>query len=234
MEDQAQELRELMSGHKTKIIAVTSGKGGVGKTNIAVNMALELRSRYERVAVADLDIVNPYFRTKDSAEDFTQAGIRLIVSDYANTNLDIPALPQDMYALVDDRELHCIVDVGGDDRGAYALGRLSPAIREENRYDMLLVVNRFRPLTPDAPSTVEVMREIEDAAHLTFTGITNNSNLGALTTPEDILDSDAYAKEVSKLSGLPLVLTSVEEKLAGELEGRVDNLFPMRLQKRPV
>ena len=200
-------------------ITLLCGHYGSGKTNIAVNMALELRSRYERVAVADLDIVNPYFRTKDSAEDFTQAGIRLIVSDYANTNLDIPALPQDMDALVDDRELHCIVDVGGDDRGAYALGRLSPAIREENRYDMLLVVNRFRPLTPDADSVLEVMREIETAAE---------------TTPEDVLSSLPFAREISEKSGLPVVLTCAEERVAEALKGKIDNLFPMHLQKKPV
>ncbi|MBQ6385512.1 MAG: hypothetical protein IJJ38_05000 [Lachnospiraceae bacterium] len=215
-------------------ITLLCGHYGSGKTNIAVNMALELRSRYERVAVADLDIVNPYFRTKDSAEDFTQAGIRLIVSDYANTNLDIPALPQDMYALVDDRELHCIVDVGGDDRGAYALGRLSPAIREENRYDMLLVVNRFRPLTPDADSVLEVMREIETAASLPFTGIVNNSNLGPETTPEDVLSSLPFAREISEKSGLPVVLTCAEERVAEALKGKIDNLFPMHLQKKPV
>ena len=178
--------------------------------------------------------MNPYFRTKDSAEDFTQAGIRLIVSDYANTNLDIPALPQDMYALVDDRELHCIVDVGGDDRGAYALGRLSPAIREENRYDMLLVVNRFRPLTPDADSVLEVMREIETAASLPFTGIVNNSNLGPETTPEDVLSSLPFAREISEKSGLPVVLTCAEERVAEALKGKIDNLFPMHLQKKPV
>ena len=217
-----------------KRITLLCGHYGSGKTNLAVNMALELRKQYDRVAVADLDIVNPYYRTKDSTDDFDAAGIRLIVSRYANSNLDMPALPADMYAITDDRELHCIVDVGGDDRGAYALGRISPAIREEGNYDMLLVINRFRPLTPDAASTLEVMREIEAAASLPFTGIINNSNLGALTRPEDVLSSLAYAEEVSELSGLPLVLTSAEESVASELTDKIRNLFPMHLQKRPV
>ena len=217
-----------------KRITLLCGHYGSGKTNIAVNMAMELRKMYERVAVADLDIVNPYFRTLDSRDDFEHAGIRLIVSAYANSNVDIPALPQDMYALTDDPALHAVVDVGGDDRGAYALGRLSPAIREENNYDMFLVINKYRPLTPDAESTLEIMHEIEAAASLPFTGIINNSNLAAETTPETVLNSVSYAEEVSRLSGLPLVLTSAETTVAEGLYGKIDNVFPMHLQKRPV
>jgi len=217
-----------------KRITLIAGHYGSGKTNIAVNMALELKKERERVAIADLDIVNPYFRTKDSEKELTEAGIRLIVSEYANTNLDIPALPQDMYALVDDRGLTGIVDVGGDDQGAVALGRLSPAIAEENDYDMLLVINCYRPLTKDAASTVEVMREIEAAASLPFTGIINDSNLGAATTAEDVLASLPYAEEVSRLTGLPVVMTCAEESLVVELADKVNNLFPLHLQKRPV
>lgn len=217
-----------------KRITLLCGHYGSGKTNIAVNMAMDLRKQYERVAVADLDIVNPYFRTLDSRDDFEHAGIRLIVSAYANSNVDIPALPQDMYALTDDPALHAVVDVGGDDRGAYALGRLSPAIRAENNYDMFLVINKYRPLTPDAESTLEIMHEIESAASLPFTGIINNSNLAAETTPETVLNSVSYAEEVSRLSGLPLVLTSAEASVAEGLYGKIDNVFPMHLQKRPV
>ena len=217
-----------------KRITLICGHYGSGKTNIAVNMAFDMKKQFDKVALADLDIVNPYFRSKDSGPELTEKGIRLIVSEYANTNLDIPALPQEMYAIVDDKELVSVVDVGGDDRGAYALGRLSPAIREENNYDMFLVVNRFRPLTPDAASTIEVMREIEMAASLKFTGIIHNSNLGAETTAEDILSSEAYAEEIARLSGLPVVLTSVSEDVAEELSDKVENLFPMHLQKRPV
>ena len=217
-----------------KRITLICGHYGSGKTNIAVNMAFDLKKQYENVAIADLDIVNPYFRSKDSSPELEQAGIRVIVSEYANTTLDIPALPQEMYAIVDDKSLVSVVDVGGDDRGAYALGRLSPAIREENNYDMFLVVNRFRPLTPDAASTIEVMHEIEAAASLKFTGIIHNSNLGAETTAEDILSSKEYVREISERSGLPIVLTSAEESVAKELEGKAENIFPMHLQKRPV
>lgn len=217
-----------------KRITLLCGHYGSGKTNIAVNMALDLSRDHEKVVIADLDIVNPYFRTVDSEEDLREAGVKLVVSSYANSNVDIPALPQEMYSLVDDRSLTCVVDVGGDDRGAYALGRISGAIREENDYDMFLVINRYRPLTPDAESTLEIMHEIEAAASLPFTGIINNSNLAAETEPETVLASVDYAKEVAALAGLPLVMTSVEKSVAERLEGRIDDLFPMTLQKRPV
>ena len=217
-----------------KRITLLCGHYGSGKTNIAVNMALDLSRDHEKVVIADLDIVNPYFRTVDSEEDLREAGVKLVVSSYANSNVDIPALPQEMYSLVDDKSLTCVVDVGGDDRGAYALGRISGAIREENDYDMFLVINRYRPLTPDAESTLEIMHEIEAAASLPFTGIINNSNLAAETEPETVLASVDYAKEVAALAGLPLVMTSVEKSVAERLEGRIDDLFPMTLQKRPV
>ncbi len=220
--------------YKYKRITLLSGHYGSGKTNIAVNMALDLKKQYDKVAVADLDIVNPYFRTKDSMEDFKQNGIRLIVSEYANSNLDIPALPDDMYAITDDRQLKTIIDVGGDDRGALALGRIAPQIIKENDYDMLMVINRFRPLTPDAESTLEVMREIELAGGIKFTGLINNSNLGAQTEKEDVLSSVKYANKVSALSGLPVVLTTVEERLYNILSGEIENLFSLKLQKRPV
>ena len=217
-----------------KRVTLLCGHYGSGKTNIAVNMALDLSRDHEKVVIADLDIVNPYFRTVDSEEDLREAGVKLVVSSYANSNVDIPALPQEMYSLVDDRSLTCIVDVGGDDRGAYALGRISGAIREENDYDMFLVINRYRPLTPDAESTLEIMHEIEAAASLPFSGIINNSNLAAETEPETVLASVSYAQEVARLAGLPLVMTSVERSVAEKLEGQIENLFPMDLQKRPV
>lgn len=217
-----------------KRITLLCGHYGSGKTNLAVNMALDLSRDHDRVVIADLDIVNPYFRSADSMKELSEAGVKLIASPYVNSNLDVPALPQEMYALVDDRSLTCVVDVGGDDQGAVALGRIAGRIAEENDYDMFLVINRYRPLTPDAESTVEIMHEIETAASLRFTGIINNSNLGALTDPQTVLSSLDYAREVSELSGLPLVLTSAEEGVAAQLESQVENLFPMRLQKRPV
>ena len=217
-----------------KRVTLLCGHYGSGKTNIAVNMAFDLKKKKENVAIADLDIVNPYFRTKDSSEEFKQKNIRLICSEYANTNLDIPALPQDLYAITDDKDLNVIIDVGGDDRGALALGRISEKIVEENDYEMLMVINCYRPLTRDAEDTLEVMREIELAGKIKFTGLINNSNLGELTSEDDVINSLTYAREVSKLSSLPVVMTSVNENIYNALLEKVPTLFPLRLQKKII
>lgn len=214
-----------------KRITILCGHYGSGKTNVAVNLALKIREKRENVAVLDLDIVNPYFRTKDSREDFEKAGIRLIASSYANTNVDIPALPGEMYSVTDDKSITAVLDVGGDDRGALALGRLAPSINAENNYDMLMVINCYRPLTKTVEQIKEVMAEIETASGIKFTGLVNNSNLGAETTAQDVLNSLPYAEEISKETGLPLVLTSVREDLCRDLEGKVPDLFPLKLQK---
>ena len=201
-----------------KRITILSGHYGSGKTNIAVNMALELRKSYDRVAIADIDIVNPYFRTKDSEDLLAENDIRLICSDYANSNVDIPALPQDMYAVTDDKSYRFVLDVGGDERGALALGRIAPAIEKENDYEMIYVVNCYRPLTKDVDSAIEIMEEIQAACKLKFTSVINNSNLGAETTASDVLRSIPFAKAVAERAGIPLLCTTVYEMYDGLAE----------------
>ena len=215
-----------------KRITLFAGHYGSGKTNIAVNYAKHLRKQGNDVVIADLDIVNPYFRTKDSQADLEAAGIRLISSKYANSNVDLPALPSEIYGIFEDKSSLAVLDVGGDDRGALALGRYTPLILAEGDYEMLLVINRYRPLTRTADDCIEIMHEVEAAGGLKFTGLANNSNLGAETTGQDILDSVDYAKEVSEKTGLPLRMTAVEESLFGELEGKIENLFPLTLQEK--
>ena len=217
---------------ESKRVTLFAGHYGSGKTNIAVNYALKLRADGKPVAIADLDIVNPYFRTKDSEKELTEAGIRLISSQYASSNVDLPALPQDVYSIVDNNTEYAVMDIGGDDRGAYALGRYADSLKKENNYEMFMVINMYRPLTRDVESTLEVMAEIEAACSMKFTAIVNNSNIGEETTEQDVLDSLGYADEVSKATGLPIRLTTVDEKLYNNLYGKVENLMPLRLQEK--
>lgn len=213
----------------SKRITIFAGHYGSGKTNIAVNYALLLRKEFGRVDIADLDIVNPYFRTKDSEKQLEERGIHLISSEYANSNVDVPAMPAEAYAIIDDTSIRAVIDVGGDDRGALALGRYTPAIIEQNDYEMLFVINKYRPLTPDCASTLEVMREIETACKMKFTGIVNNSNLGDETTEDDVLASVGYAEEISKATGLPIRMTTVKEDLYDKLKEKVVNCTAIRL-----
>ena len=205
-----------------------AGHYGSGKTNIAVNYALHLAGEGKKVCIGDLDIVNPYFRTKDSEKELDAAGVELISPQFANTNVDLPALPAEAYRLVEDKSIHAIMDIGGDDRGAYALGRYSPAILAENNYRMAFVANCYRPLTRTPEDALEVMREIETACGMRFTCIINNSNLGPETTPETIAASESYIEKLCEISGLPLWLITVSEDIADGMQ----NVFPLRLQKK--
>lgn len=215
-----------------KRVTLFAGHYGSGKTNIAVNYALYLRSQGLDVSIGDLDVVNPYFRTKDSEEELENAGIRVISLPFANSSVDLPSLPAEAYALVQDKSSYAVLDIGGDDRGAYALGRYRPYILEENDYDMLFVTNFYRPLTRNASDAYMVMKEIEEACRIRFTGIVNNTNLGEETTPELILDSRAEIEELCALTGLKVVMTTAEASVAKMLEGRIENVFPMILQEK--
>ena len=215
-----------------KRLTLFAGHYGSGKTNIAVNYALRLAGEGKAVCIADLDIVNPYFRTKDSAKELEAAGITLISPQFANTNVDLPALPAEAYRLVTDKKTYGIMDIGGDDRGAYALGRYVPAILEENNYRMVFVANCYRPLTRTPEEAMEVMAEIEAACGLKFTDIINNSNLGAETTPEIVRASRDYMEKLSALSGLPIFATTAVTQVAQELSDLTEPVLPLQLQEK--
>lgn len=213
-----------------KRITLFAGHYGSGKTNIAVNYAYKLAREGKRVCIADLDIVNPYFRTKDSAKELEALGITLVSPQYANTNVDLPALPAESYRLVQDKSVYGIMDIGGDDRGAYALGRFADAIKAEDDYRMAFVVNCYRPLTSTVEDTVEIMKEIEAACGLRFNCIVNNSNLGDETTPDTVRDSLDFVERLSAVTGLEIWMHTAKATVAEHLTD-VD-VMPMVLQKK--
>ena len=213
-----------------KRLTLFAGHYGSGKTNIAVNYALLLAGAGKKVCIADLDIVNPYFRTKDSERELEAAGIQLISPQYANTNVDLPALPAESYRLVQDKSVYGIMDIGGDDRGAYALGRFAPTIKAENNFRMAFVVNCHRPLTSNVEDTLQIMKEIESACALRFTCIVNNSNLGSETTAQTVLDSLPFIDELCRASGLSLWMHTAEASVAEKLSGMP--ILPLKLQKK--
>ena len=215
-----------------KRLTLFAGHYGSGKTNIAVNYALRLAREGRKVCIADLDIVNPYFRTKDSAKELEAAGVDLISPQFANSNVDLPALPAEAYRLVEDRRSYGVMDIGGDDRGAYALGRYTPFITKENNFRMVYVANCYRALTRTAQEAMEVMGEIEAACGLRFTDIVNNSHLGNFTDVQTVLDSQRFIGELSALSGLPVYFTSVRADLEKSVAAHIPNVFPLQLQEK--
>lgn len=211
-----------------KRVYILAGHYGSGKTNVAVNLALKIKKDGFNVKIADLDIVNPYFRTKDSLKELTEAGIELISPAFANTNVDLPALPQEAYSLVQQKDFYAVLDVGGDDRGAYALGRYAPYIKEENNYEMCYVFNCYRPLTRTAEEALEVMKEIEFACKIPFTAIINNSNIGNDTDAETVLTSQKETEKLSKITGLPVIYTTVRE----DINVSINNKLTLKLQEK--
>ena len=215
-----------------KRITLFAGHYGSGKTNIALNYARHLKDAAgTKVAIADLDIVNPYFRTKDSKDALAADGIELVVSEFANSNVDFPALPKETYALLAEQDKMLVIDVGGDDRGALALGRYVDDIRASNDYEMLGVINFSRPLTRTPEDAVEVLREIEYACKLPFTGLVNNTNLGQESSAANVLESMSLAKHTAELMNIPLRFTCVPRSLEPELRGKIENLFALDIQK---
>ena len=215
-----------------KKITIITGHYGSGKTNLAVNLALQLADAGEKVTIVDFDIVNPYFRTADFAKLFEERGVTLAASMYANTSLDIPAISFDMERMAYEPG-YLIVDVGGDDAGAIGLGRYAEGFSAyaPDQLDLWYVVNRYRYLTEEPGETLKLMYEIEAVSRMRHTGIVNNSNLGKETTADTVLQAVPYAEEIAAQAKLPLVhlLFQAERRLP---ESR-RRLHRRRLQDRP-
>ena len=216
-----------------KKITIITGHYGSGKTNLSVTLAVRAAEEGKKVAVVDLDLVNPYFRTADFKELFESKGIKLIAPDFANTNLDVPSIQFDVEQLAVSEDC-LIIDVGGDDAGATALGRYAEAMLERfpDDIDMLYVINQRRTLTSNAGEAVSLMYEIEAAARMKHTAIVNNTNLGCETSLEIIEESRPFAEETSRITGLPVVYTVYPEEIA-KLSGKPD-VFPAKIYVKPV
>ncbi|MBE6871531.1 MAG: ParA family protein [Ruminococcaceae bacterium] len=221
-----------MVGNFEKFIIVT-GHFGTGKTNLALNIAMDLKKLSRKVAIVDFDTVNPYFRTSDNKEMLMEQGIDVIVSPYANTNVDIPAIPAEINSVFALDYDNVIFDVGGDDDGAVALGTLYRFFKNVP-ITMLCVINGRRPLISEPKYAAEMVRNIELASRLCVTGLINNTHLQLETDAETVLESVEYAQKVSELSGKPVLMTAVYEPLCKELAKKVDGLYPVSIYAKQI
>lgn len=208
------------------------GHYGSGKTEFSVNYAMKLNKLGKKVALADLDVVNPYFRTRDKKEYLEGKGIK-VISSVSNTRaVDVPSVSAEVQVPLEDKSYDGIIDVGGDPAGARTLGRYIDFF-ENNEYDMFMVVNANRPETKTADQALGYLRQIEATSRAKVTGIVNNTHLLKATTVEDVLRGQKLAEELARKANIPVKYISTLESVAKELpEGLEGEIFPMTLYMR--
>ena len=212
-------------------LSIVTGHYGTGKTEFAVNLALAMAQDGERVMMADLDIVNPYFRSRERRKLLEEAGIRLISSSQACSDADVPALPAELLTILEDRSIRGILDIGGDPVGARVLARFQPRIVMED-YQLIYVLNANRPEVRETENAIAYLRGIEATTGLTCTGIVNNTHLCGETTAEEIRKGAALSDAVSRQTGIPVLCHVAEERFLPELSDLP--VFPISIQmKKP-
>lgn len=220
-------MKEYISG--TRRISIFTGHFGSGKTEVAVNFAMKLSEQDKKVTIVDFDIVNPFFRTADARSALENRGVRVITPIYANTNVDVPALPPEIYSLFESQTYNVVLDVGGDDVGARALARY----REEiiaNDYQMYLVINTRRPMTDTPQKITEMIEAIQYTSRLKVTSLVNNTNLLNDTRSEDIEAGMKIIKKVSLDTGIPIGFVSGLNEPMADIGDRYDTGV-LRLEK---
>lgn len=216
-----------------KRIKAVVGHYGSGKTELAINLALAARQMKRRTVVVDLDIVNPFFRSAEQRELLDRHGVELIHPPYALTGVDLPVLPPDVNRVFSDKELMTVLDVGGDDAGAAALGIYKPYFEREP-IDMYYVVNLFRPFSENASQIIGMLERIERRARIKPTGLVNNANIADLTEPAEVLECQRVLNEVSRETGLPIVMITGKPELLSKLPADIGApLFPIERFLKP-
>ena len=209
------------NGNRLKIII---GAYGSGKSEISVNMALAMRKSFpdDKVLLADLDIVNPFYRSADASKVLEENKIRLISPMYANSNVDAPVLSGEVYVIFDDESYRGVFDIGGEDMGATILGSMKTRL-DKSGADLLMAVNTRRPFTATADEIIMMASELTEASKMRITGFINNTNVLEDTKPEDIIEGERIVREVEQKTGIPLVMTTVmdgvmPDSMMGELK----------------
>ena len=193
-------------------LTIIIGAYGSGKSEIAVNMSLAQRKALpdKKLLIADLDIVNPFYRSSDCASALEAEEIRLVTPMYAGSNVDAPVLPPDMYVIFDDESYQGIFDIGGEDMGALVLGSLKKRIENTDAV-IYMAVNTLRPFTSDPEQIAIMTNELSAAAGFKIDGYLNNTNLLEETTSDMLVEGEAKILEASKITGIPLVANCVME-----------------------
>ena len=216
-----------------KRIQIITGHYGSGKTEYAVNLALHLVQEHENVALADMDIVNPYFRSYEQAKRLEEAGVRVIVTSCGGI-ADIPAINPEVMSIFQQEKWTGVLDIGGDPIGARVLARFAPQLKPED-FDLLFVLNANRPETKDVESALQYMQGIEAECRQKITGIVNNTHLCGDTTAEEVLKGAELAQALSERTSLPVIHHAVQKKFVEQVQDKLkEPVLPMNIyMKKP-
>lgn len=207
-------------------ILIICGPCGTGKTNVAINIALNLKRKGKNVTFIDLDLINPYFKSSSYGKSFKEVGIDIIPPSFAGSNLDIPVIPPDIYSIFNNPDKDFIIDVGGNDTGARVLGRFAKELTK-NGYDMFFVVNKYCASSNNIDDLSNMILRIQRVSRLNISGIINNSNLAKSTKDSDIIDSVPFVQELSNRVSLPITMTTALTSFIPSLRNKVNNLYPI-------
>ncbi len=198
-------------------LKIVIGAYGSGKSEISVNLALKMRKEDPsgKFLLADLDIVNPFYRSADAAKVLEENDIRLISPMYAGSNVDAPVLSGEVYVIFDDESYSGVFDIGGEDMGATILGSMKTRL-DNTDAELLMAVNTRRPFTATADEIIIMASELTEASKMKITGFINNTNVLEDTKPEDIIEGEKILSEVSAKTGIPVVMTTVMEGVMTE------------------
>lgn len=229
------EVTLFLCSKKIMKYVILLGNYGSGKTEISLNMAINAANEGKKTVLVDMDIVNPYFRSSESEKMLNEKGIKVIKPCFANTMVDVPSLPPDIYTPFDSECDFAVFDAGGDPVGAAALGVLSEYFtRAEEETEAYYVVNTLRPLQDSPQSILDMLYQIQSRSGAKITGIINNTNLSIDTTPEMLEESQKIVSEVCILSGINQVYISGTEEILKRIPDFKIPFFTIKTYTRPT
>lgn len=196
-----------------KRIRIITGHYGSGKSELSVNMVTKLKEDHDKVAIVDLDIANPYFRSREKQDAMEDMGIKVYHNSFGyDITQDLPALSAAIREPLENKDFSVIVDAGGDDSGARVLNQFRKYFLGDD-CEMVFVINANRRETSTVEGCLEHLDRIQMETGLQVDAIVNNTHLLSETTAEDIKKGYALATEVGKILDIPVIASYCNEKI---------------------